>query len=103
EILEWTNVLGVSSTPTTTTQNDPASGYTHTSYGCVVQAYSGAGVGHTPPVRESIDLQWFGITAGGPSCVGGTTTTTKAGTTTTPVSTTPKTTTTTITGGTVSA
>ncbi|KAG8936316.1 hypothetical protein FRC00_009176 [Tulasnella sp. 408] len=107
EILEWTNVLGVSSTATTTTQNDPQSSYTHTSYGCVVQAYSAAGVGHTVPVHESIDLQWFGITPGGPSCVGGTTTTTttpNGGTTTTPISTTPKTTTTTTTtGGNVSA
>ncbi|KAG8946324.1 hypothetical protein FRC04_011954 [Tulasnella sp. 424] len=99
EINEWTNVLGQSTTPTTTTQNDPQSGYTHTSYGCVVQAYSAAGVGHTVPVHESIDLQWFGITSGGPSCVtGGTTptTTTGIGGTTT----TPKTTTTTAGGGT---
>ncbi|KAG8986138.1 hypothetical protein FRB90_004188, partial [Tulasnella sp. 427] len=108
EILEWTNVLGVSSTPTTTTQNDPQSSYTHTSYGCVVQAYSAAGVGHTVPVHESIDLQWFGITPGGPSCVGGTTgttttttngvTTTKPITTTTTTTTKPGTTTTTSTG-----
>ncbi|KIO27858.1 carbohydrate-binding module family 1 protein [Tulasnella calospora MUT 4182] len=107
EILEWTNVLGVSSTPTTTTQNDPQSSYTHTAYGCVVQAYSGAGVGHTVPVHESIDLQWFGITAGGPSCVGGTTTTTTNGvttttngvTTTTPTTSQTTTTTTTTSGG----
>ncbi|KAG8971988.1 hypothetical protein FRC05_010401 [Tulasnella sp. 425] len=77
EINEWTNVLGQSTTPTTTTQNDLQSGYTHTTYGCVVQAYSAAGVGHTVPVHETIDLQWFGITSGGPSCVtGGTTPTT---------------------------
>ncbi|KAG8953012.1 hypothetical protein FRC00_006513, partial [Tulasnella sp. 408] len=100
EILQWTNVLGVSSTPTTTTQNDPQSSYTHTSYGCVVQAYSAAGIGHNLPIHESIDLQWFGITPGGPSCAGGTTTTTKGGTTTTPISTTLKTTTTTTNGGT---
>ncbi|KAG8876695.1 hypothetical protein FRB97_003990 [Tulasnella sp. 331] len=64
EILEWTNVLGVSSTATTTTQNDPQSGYTMTTYGSVVVAYSAAGVGHTVPVHETIDLAWFGITGG---------------------------------------
>ncbi|KAG9031163.1 hypothetical protein FS837_003087 [Tulasnella sp. UAMH 9824] len=108
EILEWTNVLGVSSTPTTTTLNDPQANYTHTSYGCVVQAYSAEGVGHTVPVHESIDLQWFGITPGGPSCVGGntTTTTTTIGgtmTTTTKTTTTTKATTTTKTTTTTTA
>ncbi|KAK7446363.1 hypothetical protein VKT23_014569 [Stygiomarasmius scandens] len=61
EIKEWTNVLGVSQTPSTTTQNNPSSGYTKTTYGNVVVAYSAANVGHTVPVHETIDLQWFGI------------------------------------------
>lgn len=76
------------------------SGYTHTTYGCVVQAYSAAGVGHTVPAHESIDLQWFEITPGGPRCVtSGTTTTATAtittigGTITTPITTTTTTTT----------
>ena len=64
EILEWTDVLGVSQTATTTTQNDPQSGYTQTTYGDLVVAYSAANVGHTVPVHETVDLVWFGITAG---------------------------------------
>ncbi|PSR94674.1 hypothetical protein PHLCEN_2v4406 [Hermanssonia centrifuga] len=67
EILEWTNVLGVSSTPSTTTLNDPQSGYTMTTYGSEVIGYSAEGVGHTVPVHETIDLAFFGITGGGPS------------------------------------
>ncbi len=73
---EWSNVLGVSQTATAS--NDPQSGYTKTQYGCSVIGYSGAGVGHTVPVHESIDLAWFGITSGGvEGCYfsGGTTTT----------------------------
>ncbi|KAE9402820.1 alpha/beta-hydrolase [Gymnopus androsaceus JB14] len=61
EIKEWTNVFGLSQTATTTTQNDPQSGYTMTTYGSQVVGYSAAGVGHTVPVHETIDLAWFGI------------------------------------------
>ena len=61
EILEWTNVLGVSSSPTTTLLDDPQTNYTRTTYGCEVIAYSAAGVGHTVPVHEAIDLAFFGI------------------------------------------
>ncbi|KIK66164.1 carbohydrate esterase family 1 protein [Collybiopsis luxurians FD-317 M1] len=62
EIKEWTNVFGLSQTATTTTANDPQSGYTMTTYGSQVVGYSAAGVGHTVPVHETIDLAWFGIT-----------------------------------------
>ncbi|KAF8831739.1 hypothetical protein HHX47_DHR1001211 [Lentinula edodes] len=62
EIKQWTDVFGLSQTPTTTTQNDPQSGYTMTTYGTEVVGYSAAGVGHTVPVHETIDLAWFGIT-----------------------------------------
>ncbi|THV04435.1 putative acetylxylan esterase [Dendrothele bispora CBS 962.96] len=61
EIKEWTNVLDVSQTPTTTTENDPESGYTKTTYGDVVVGYSAENVGHTVPVHADIDLAWFGI------------------------------------------
>jgi len=62
EVKQWTDVLGDTQMPTTTTQNDPDSGYTHTSYGSGnVQAYSALNVGHTVPVHETIDLAWFGI------------------------------------------
>ncbi|KAJ3711612.1 putative acetylxylan esterase [Lentinula raphanica] len=92
EIKEWTDVLGVSQTPTTTTQNDPQSGYTKTTYGSVVVGYSAAGVGHTVPVHETVDLAWFGIPFSGSS--------TGTPTTTLPVSTPPVTTTSSSTGST---
>ncbi|KIM23750.1 carbohydrate esterase family 1 protein [Serendipita vermifera MAFF 305830] len=56
---EWSNVLGVSLT--STTSNDPQSGYTKSTYGSVLVGYSASGVGHTVPTHESIDLAWFGI------------------------------------------
>ena len=62
---EWSNVLGVSLTGTTS--NDPQSGYTKSTYGSTLVGYSAAGVGHTVPVHETIDLAWFGITGGGSS------------------------------------
>jgi acetylxylan esterase len=62
EILEWTNVLGVSQTPTTTSTNNPQTSYTRTTYGCAVIGYSAAGVGHTVPIHEAVDLAFFGIT-----------------------------------------
>ena len=44
EIKEWTNVFNLSQTATTTVQNDPSSGYTHTTYGTgQVVGYSAAG------------------------------------------------------------
>lgn len=62
EIKEWTDVFGVSQTPQSTVQNDPQSGYTMTTYGTNVVGFSAAGVGHTVPVHETMDLAWFGIT-----------------------------------------
>jgi acetylxylan esterase len=61
EVKQWTNVFGLSQTPSTTAQNNPQSGYTKTTYGSQVVAYSAQGVGHTVPTHETIDLQWFGI------------------------------------------
>jgi acetylxylan esterase len=54
EILQWTNVLGVSSTPTTT--STPESGWTETTYGGSgamppVEGISIAGVGHVLPIE----------------------------------------------------
>ncbi|KAG8831414.1 hypothetical protein FRC17_003192 [Serendipita sp. 399] len=63
-IKQWTNVFGVSQSPSSTSQNDPQSGYTKTTYGSNVVAYSAAGVGHTVPVHEQIELAWFGIVGG---------------------------------------
>ncbi|KAF4632713.1 hypothetical protein G7Y89_g5412 [Cudoniella acicularis] len=61
EIKEWTGVFGISFVKNVT--GEPQSGYTHMVFGDGEQftAYSAAGVGHTVPVHESVDLKWFGI------------------------------------------
>jgi acetylxylan esterase len=68
EILQWTNVLGVSSTPTATLT--PESGWTETQYdnssGTVeVEAYSIAGAGHVLPIEgdgmEADAIDFFGL------------------------------------------
>ena len=80
ELLEWSNVLGVSFNYNLT--NTPQSEYTEMVYGDGTQliGYSAVGVGHTVPVHETVDLAWFCISA---ACAGGTgtTTTTSVGTT----------------------
>jgi acetylxylan esterase len=70
EIKEWTNVLGVSQTPTST--DSPSSGVTRTRYatsaGTVqVEAYSLAGVGHNLPVDAAAAIHFFGLDATTPS------------------------------------
>lgn len=47
EIKQWTDVFGVSQTPTSNTTNDPEAGYSRASYGINVQAILAQGVGHT--------------------------------------------------------
>ncbi|KAF5382254.1 hypothetical protein D9757_008952 [Collybiopsis confluens] len=96
ELKEWTNVFGLSQTATTTSANNPQSGYTKTTYGSEVIGYSAAGVGHTVPVHETIDLQWFGIPFSSSSPTSPSTTTTP----TTTISSTPTTSPTTPPGGT---
>jgi poly(hydroxyalkanoate) depolymerase family esterase len=66
EIKQWTNVLGVSQTPTST--DTPQSGWTRTRYanssGTVeVEAYSIAGAAHTLPLTgmAAIAIQFFGL------------------------------------------
>jgi len=66
EIKQWTNVLGVSQTPTST--DTPAAGQTRTRYansaGVVqVEAYSLAGVGHNLPVDSAAAIHFFGLDA----------------------------------------
>jgi poly(3-hydroxybutyrate) depolymerase len=67
EIKQWTNVLGVNQTPTST--DTPVSGWTRTRYGSQVEAYSIAGVGHSlpQPGMESYAISFFGLnnTSGG--------------------------------------
>ena len=62
EVKEWSGVLGVQWTKNVT--DSPQSGYTQMVFGDGTRftAYSAAGVGHTVPVHESVDLKWFGLT-----------------------------------------
>ncbi len=67
EIKQWTNVLGVSQTPTFT--DTPQSGWTRTRYGgtgvgAPVEAISISGVGHSLPLagQALMALQFFGLT-----------------------------------------
>ncbi|KAG4437742.1 hypothetical protein IFR05_006776 [Cadophora sp. M221] len=61
QIKEWTGLLEVSFVKNNT--NIPQSGYTQMTFGdgTKLVAYSAAGVGHTVPVHEPVDLKWFGI------------------------------------------
>jgi acetylxylan esterase len=72
EIKQWTNVLGVSQTPSLTDQPQP--GWTRTRYGgtgvtAPVEAISLQGVGHSLPQggQAALALQFFGLTGGGPN------------------------------------
>ena len=56
-----------------------------TTYGSVVVGYSAAGVGHTVPVHETIDLAYFGIT-GNSTGTGTPTTSSAPSSSTTPAS-----------------
>jgi poly(hydroxyalkanoate) depolymerase family esterase len=85
EIKQWTNVLGVSQTPTST--DTPQSGWTRTRYGSQVEAYSIAAVGHSLPLSgmAALAIQFFGLN-GSPPPPPPTTTTTGTPPTTTPTS-----------------
>lgn len=60
-IKQWTNVFGVSETPTLTTSNSPVSGWTRTDYGANVEAIRAQGQPHNVPHQEVDVLKWFGI------------------------------------------
>jgi acetylxylan esterase len=67
EIKQWTNVFGLSQTPSTT--DSPQSGWTHTTYknsaGVVdVEATSEQGVTHNIPIQESSTIHFFGLDGG---------------------------------------
>ncbi|KIJ31028.1 carbohydrate-binding module family 1 protein [Sphaerobolus stellatus SS14] len=81
EIKQWTNVFGVSQTPTSNVTNDPQAGYSRASFGPNVQAILAQGVGHTVPEHETDTLNWFGLSALTPGGGTGSTTTTIIGTT----------------------
>jgi acetylxylan esterase len=93
EIKQWTNVLGVSQTPTST--DTPQSGWTRTRYanssGVVqVEATSMAGVPHNLPVQAAAAIHFFGLDVAGPTATAtGTTRPPTTAPTTTPVTTPP--------------
>jgi len=69
EIKQWTNVFGISQTPSTT--DTPQSGWTHTTYkdsggNVVVEGYAISGVGHSLPMNgmAAIAIHFFGLDGG---------------------------------------
>lgn len=70
EIKEWTAVLGLPSTPISTTANTPVSGWTKYVYGSMFEAYSAAGVPHNIPTQEGTVMAWFDLTCTGSNCYG---------------------------------
>ncbi|KDQ17923.1 carbohydrate-binding module family 1 protein [Botryobasidium botryosum FD-172 SS1] len=74
EIKQWTNVLGVSGTPTATQTNSPLNGWTRSSYGPNFQAISAQGVTHDIPIQANDVLTFFGLNTSGGGGGGGTTT-----------------------------
>ncbi|ESK84439.1 acetyl xylan esterase [Moniliophthora roreri MCA 2997] len=62
EIKEWTNVFGVSQTPTQNQTGNPLPNYWRATFGSNVQAIWANGVGHTVPERADDVLAWFGLT-----------------------------------------
>jgi poly(hydroxyalkanoate) depolymerase family esterase len=96
EIKQWTNVLGVSGTPTQT--DTPQAGWTRTRYGgtgtqAPVEGVSLSGVGHNIPLggQAAMAIAFFGLNTSPPTT---TTTTTRPPTTTTTTTRPPTTTTT---------
>jgi poly(hydroxyalkanoate) depolymerase family esterase len=66
EIKEWTNVLGVSQTPTTTEANTPQSTWTRTRYAnsagqVEVEAISETGQPHNLVIRADLAIVWLGL------------------------------------------
>jgi cellulase/cellobiase CelA1 len=65
EVEQWTNVFGLSQTPTST--DTPRAGWNRSRYGDKVEAYSIQGAGHSLPSSgmAAAALEFFGITGGG--------------------------------------
>ncbi|KAG8833418.1 hypothetical protein FRC18_003666 [Serendipita sp. 400] len=61
ETKQWTNVFGVSTTPTNTVQNYPLSGWTRYDYGSNVMGISAQGVGHDISYQSTQIMEWFGL------------------------------------------
>ena len=69
-IKQWTEVLGLDSTPVSTAANTPVSGWTKTVYGKSgwLEAYSAAGVPHDIRVQENTVLAFFQLDCTGTNC-----------------------------------
>ncbi|MEU1752802.1 PHB depolymerase family esterase [Micromonospora matsumotoense] len=63
EIKQWTNVLGVSQTPTSTEQNQPRSGWVRTRYGNGVEAIQETGQPHNLQILADDTIHFFGLDA----------------------------------------
>ena len=61
EIKQWTNVLGVSQTPTSTEQNKPRSGWVRTRYGSNVEAIQQTGQPHNLQILADEAIHFFGL------------------------------------------
>ncbi|CCA77161.1 probable acetylxylan esterase (subclass of the carboxylic acid esterases), partial [Serendipita indica DSM 11827] len=61
EVKQWTNVHGVSTTPTKTTTNYIFSGWTRYDYGPNVSGISAQGVPHDIQLQAAQVLEWFGL------------------------------------------
>lgn len=61
QLKQWGEIFGVSFAKNET--NSPIAGYTKINYGdgTKLVGYSAKGTGHTVPVKEEIDMVWFGI------------------------------------------
>lgn len=58
---QWTNVFGVSQTPTSSIKNYPQSNYQTDDYGPNVQGIYATGVGHSVPSNLTASEDWFGL------------------------------------------
>lgn len=61
QIKQWTSVLGVSTTPTSTTPNTPLSGWTRQRYGDKFEAYEAAGVTHDIQGPYEMVIDYFDL------------------------------------------
>ncbi|KAF2021287.1 carbohydrate esterase family 1 protein [Aaosphaeria arxii CBS 175.79] len=68
EIKQWTAVLGLSSTPTSTTPNTPLKGWTRYRYGTTFEAYEAEGVTHDIPNQADVVMEWFDLKCKGTGC-----------------------------------
>ncbi|TFK18671.1 alpha/beta-hydrolase [Coprinopsis marcescibilis] len=64
QVKQWTDIHGISQTPTSTSNNTPKSGWTKTVYGTgQLEAFRGQGAGHGLPESgtEVAAIDWFGL------------------------------------------